>query len=186
MKQYYHTNNKKWIIIADLHLSSFHSLFFETELVNELKNAPKEYGVIILGDFIDSGYKIQNLWLHHSQLMQQLSKRMVIWVKGNNDPISPYDGVILHTKNNTWTLEHGHKTPDWLNKIINPFKFGRKGFDINVPSDKRKHKLKKYIESHPRHKYITAHYHIEYFGKDGRISILPWKVYYLDKLIEDD
>jgi metallophosphoesterase superfamily enzyme len=182
MKQHFWTDSEKWLIIADLHLNSIHCLSKEQKLINELKDAPEDYGIIILGDFIQPHYKRENLYLHHEHLMEQLSKRNVIYVKGNNDPdISDYDGVKIFVKDEIWLLEHGHKTPDWFNRIINHFKPKTRKLEPNIY---RQQKMYKYIDNKSR--YITGHYHISYYGKDGRIVLLPWKLYYFDKLVNGD
>lgn len=182
MKHYFWTNSKKWLIITDLHLDSTHSLSKELNLISDLKNAPKDYGVIILGDFIQPHYKIEDLYLHHPHLMEQLSKRNTIYVKGNNDSdISDYDGIKILLKDKIWLLEHGHKTPDWFNKIINHFKPKIRKLE---PDTYKQQKIRKYIESHYRCYYITGHYHISYYSKDGRIVLLPWKLYYFEKLVK--
>ena len=184
MKQYFWTDSEKWLIIADLHLSSVHCLSKEQKLVNELKDAPEDYGVIILGDFIQSHCKRENLYLYHEHLMEQLSKRSVIYVKGNNDPdISDYDGVKIFVKDEIWLLEHGHKTPDWFNRILNHFKPKTRELEPNIY---KQQKMCKYIESHNKSRYITGHYHISYYSKDGRIVLLPWKLYYFDKLVNGE
>ena len=64
MKQYFWTDSKKWLIVADLHLSDTCYLSKEVKLINDLKNAPKDYGVIVLGDFIQPYYRKENLYLH--------------------------------------------------------------------------------------------------------------------------
>lgn len=154
----------------------------EQKLIDELKEAPKEYGVIILGDFIQPHYKREDLYLHHASLMKQLAKRNAVYVKGNNDPnISDYDGVKILVKDKTWLLEHGHKTPDWFNKTINHFKPKIRKAE---PDAYKTVKIRKYIESHHKHRYITGHYHTPYHSKDGRIVLVPWKLYYFDKLIK--
>lgn len=182
MKYYFWTNSTKWLIIADLHLSSMHCQPEEQKLINDLKAAPKEYGVIILGDFIQPNYKREDLYLHHAPLMKQLAKRNTVYVKGNNDPsISDYDGVKVRVENKTWSLEHGHKTPDWFNKIINHFKLKTRNTEPNLY---KQQKILKYLESHHKCRYITGHYHTSYHSKDGRIVLIPWNLYYFDKLIE--
>lgn len=184
MKRYFWTDSEKWLIIADLHLSDTFYPFKELKLINDLRKAPKDYGVIILGDFIQPHYKREDLYLHHFHLMEQLSKRNVIWVKGNNDPdISEYDGVKIFVKDEFWLLEHGHKTPDWFNRIINHFKPKTR---ILEPDIFKKQKMRKYIEIHHRNNYITGHYHMSYYNRDGRIVLLPWRLYYFDKLVNGD
>lgn len=182
MKHYFWTNSTKWLIIADLHLSSMHCQPEEQKLINDLKAAPKEYGVIILGDFIQPHYKREDLYLHHALLMKQLAKRNTVYVKGNNDPsISDYDGVKILVKDKTWLLEHGHKTPDWFNKIINHFKPKIRNTEPNMY---KQQKILKYLESHHKCSYITGHYHTPYHSKDGRIVLIPWDLYYFDNLIK--
>ena len=181
MRQYFWTDSEKWLIITDLHLSDTCYLSKELKLINDLKNAPKDYGVIVLGDFIQPHFKKEDIYLHHFHLMEQLSKRKTIFVKGNNDPdISCYDGVKILLKDEFWLLEHGHKTPDWFNKIINLFKPKMRELE---PDINKQQKMRKYIESHHRNNYITGHYHISYYDKGGRIVLAPWKLYYFDKLV---
>ena len=181
MRQYFWTDSEKWLIITDLHLSDTCYLSKELKLINDLKNAPKDYGVIVLGDFNQPHFKKEDIYLHHFHLMEQLSKRKTIFVKGNNDPdISCYDGVKILLKDEFWLLEHGHKTPDWFNRILNLFKpkMRELGPDVN-----KQQKMRKYIESHHRNNYITGHYHISYYDIGGRIVLAPWKLYYFDKLL---
>ena len=180
MKQYFWTDSEKWLIVADLHLSDTCYLSKELKLINDLENAPKDYGVIVLGDFIQPHFKKENLYLHHYHLLEQLSKRNTIYIKGNNDPdISCYDGVKIFLKNGLWLLEHGHRTPDWFNRILNLFKPKMRELE---PDIHKQQKMCKYIESHHRKNYITGHYHISY-NRDERIVLLPWKLYYFDELV---
>ena len=181
MKQYFWTDSEKWLIVADLHLSDTCYLSKELKLINDLKNAPKDYSIIVLGDFIQPYYKKENLYLHHSYLMEQFSKRNTIYVKGNNDlDISCYDGVKILLKDELWLLEHGHKTPDWLNRILNLFKPKMRELEPNIY---KQQKMRRYIKNHHRNNYITGHYHMSYYDKGGRIVLAPWKLYYFDKLV---
>lgn len=181
MKRYFWTDSEKWLIVADLHLSDTCYPSKELKLINDLENAPKDYGVIVLGDFIQPYYKKEDLYLRHFHLMEQLLKRNTIYIKGNNDPdISDYDGVKIIVKDCIWLLEHGHKTPDWLNKILNLFKPRMRRLEPNMY---KQQKICKYIESHHKSNYITGHYHISYYDKDGRIVLLPWKLHYFDELV---
>lgn len=114
--------------------------------------------------------------------MKQLAKRNTVYVKGNNDPsISDYDGVKICVKDKTWLLEHGRKTPDWFNKIINHFKPKIRNTEPNMY---KQQKILKYLESHHKCRYITGHYHTPYHSKDGRFVLIPWDLYYFDNLIK--
>lgn len=175
-------HDKKWVLIADLHLNKDNYSAKEISLIDELQQVDTEYGIIVVGDFLSPGFSFNDCFVYHSLLMKELLKHKIVFLCGNNDPfISNYRRVVYDDyRSPDVIIEHGDGRPRLLNAFLNMFKFGHIDIDKNIMKRRFKaaRKLHKYKNCH-----IIAHYHAYIATTDG-VAIPDWKVYLLEELLK--
>ncbi len=106
--------NKKWLVIGDLHLTSCHQTKSERAWVRRLKRivSTKEIdSIIILGDLYDRHQNKEIVQKEHPSLFTWLKTQDAIYVTGNNDK-GDYDKVVIESsQEGVWpiVLIHGHQ-----------------------------------------------------------------------------
>lgn len=176
-------HDKKWILIADLHLNKDNYSAKEISLIDELQQVDAEYGIIVVGDFLSPGFSFNKCFIYHSLLMKELLKHKIVFLIGNNDPfISNYRRVIYDDyQNSDVIIEHGDGRPRLLNAFLNLFK--REFAHDNRNVMKRRFKAAKKLHKYKNNNHIIAHYHAYIATKDG-VAIPDWKVYLLEELLK--
>lgn len=104
--------DRKWLVISDLHLTSQHQDKRERLWVRRLKrivNKSEIEAVIILGDLYDRNQDKKEVQKAHPSLFKWLDTLYVLYVNGNNDK-NDYERVTLQYKD-MWpiVLMHGHQ-----------------------------------------------------------------------------
>lgn len=173
------SNPENWVIITDLHLSSFTKKEEVYSLVSLLNNDYKNYNVLFIGDFLNYNFNKINAMIIYPELFC-LPKNKVIWLNGNNDPyISKYNyALVKDDKGNLWTIKHGHKLPLFICNIFNHFKKYKNRSNQLLTSKK----IKKFSKKFKNKFIIIGHYHFELFGKNFRV-LKPWKIYKLKDIL---
>ena len=182
------SSSNKWLLLADMHLDKYaYDDKREDAVIESLRTAPDEYGLIIIGDFLSPGFSLQDARIYHSLLMNEILKRKTIFLNGNNDPYIGYDAASIFNRdlNEYIKIKHGHTVPKLVCSFFNIFKIKK---DIDVTWKKRE-KLDKAFRLlsflNKRKDIVIGHYHFEYFDDDHFVGVLaPRKIYYFDRLFK--
>lgn len=166
--------SKKWLLLTDLHLNRDTS--WDSKVVQNIREAGPEYGVIVMGDFLDYNMTFAEVFMIHRELFEALSQRNTIFLKGNCDSkvFSSYRAVIIYLESSNITIKHGHI---FSNSFMNFLKKSRKLVNSST--------LKMIKKINKKQNLIIGHYHFEYINPIKKVAILsPRKVYRLEEVLD--